>query len=321
MRLFNRTPAAAAPAAAHSVAAPAASTADDPALADILATCRRAASGDLEARLTGLSEHPRLAPLASSINSLLDIVDSYVRESSAAMQHCSRGEFHRPILLRGLPGAYRQSSTVINRAGLRMKENADSLALVARLADENSQAVNATAAACEELGSTTAEISQRAQSSTDLATAAVRESEAVGQGIQQLAAAFQEIGDVVSLIRDISAKTHLLGLNANIEAARAGEAGVRFGVVAAEVRNLAAHTTKATEDIRRRIDSLRTSLESATTLVERLSQSIGQINGAASGIAFTIREQTAATQEISMRMQEVSTNTRQVSARISQPTR
>lgn len=316
MRLFRSAPppSAAAPASPEA-AAPAA---PDPlaGLDDIIAVCRRAAAGDLEARVVRLGDDPRLGPLALALNSVLDVVDSYVRESSAAMADCSRGRFHRPILLRGLPGAYRQGAVVINRAGLRLKENADSLALVGRLAQDNALAVNATAAACEELGATTAQISDRARSSMELAGAAVRESEDVGRGITQLSAAFQEIGEVVDLIREISGKTHLLGLNANIEAARAGQAGARFGIVAGEVRTLSTNTARATDQIQGRIESLRTSVESATALIDRLAASINRIHGAADDISRTIHEQTAATQEISRRMQEVSANTRQVSDRI-----
>lgn len=317
MRLFRSSPTSDST-VASSVSAAAATPAAGPdaGLDEIVVVCRRAAAGDLEARVTRLGDHTRLGPLAHALNAVLDVVDSYVRESSAAMAACSRGEFHRPILLRGLPGAYRQGAVVINRAGLRLKENADSLALVGRLAQDNALAVNATAAACEELGATTAQISDRARSSMELAGAAVRESEDVGRGIAQLSAAFQEIGQVADLIREISGKTHLLGLNANIEAARAGQAGARFGIVAGEVRTLSTNTARATDQIQGRIESLRASVEAATGLIDRLAASINRIHGAADDISRTIREQTAATQEISRRMQEVSANTRQVSDRI-----
>jgi methyl-accepting chemotaxis protein len=67
------------------------------------------------------------------------------------------------------------------------------------------------------------------------------------RGNEQLKAALEELGGIVTSIGEIASQTNLLALNATIEAARAGESGRGFAVVASEVKKLAGDTRAATE--------------------------------------------------------------------------
>lgn len=65
-----------------------------------------------------------------------------------------------------------------------------------------------------------------------------------------------ETSQISQLIRDISTRSNVLGLNAVLEAARAGAAGRGFSVVAEEIRKLSHTTSTSAKDIFRILDEM-----------------------------------------------------------------
>ncbi|MBP1083106.1 MULTISPECIES: methyl-accepting chemotaxis protein [Bacillus] len=94
------------------------------------------------------------------------------------------------------------------------------------------------------------------------------------QVVNQLGQKSNEIGNILSLITDISNQTNLLALNAAIEAARAGEHGRGFSVVADEVRKLAEQTNHATGNIQELIDEINKETTQVVSVIKDSGDSV-----------------------------------------------
>jgi methyl-accepting chemotaxis protein len=157
----------------------------------------------------------------------------------------------------------------------------------------------AAASVAEELIASIAEIGRQIGQTAELVSHAVTEAQSTNDRMNGLSETVQEIGDVVSLIRNIAGQTNLLALNATIEAARAGDAGRGFAVVAAEVKSLAVQTAQATERIVNQIEAVQRSTGSAVEAIRRNTERMLEIDGFTSAVARALDQQNSATDEIS----------------------
>ena len=196
------------------------------------------------------------------------------------------------------------------------EETSRQAAAVTHAAETASVNVETVAASTEELTSSVQEITGQVVNSAKVAETAAEEAAHTEANIRVLSDSAEKIGDVVNLIKDIAGQTNLLALNATIEAARAGEAGKGFAVVASEVKQLAAQTAKATDEIALKIGEIQTATSETVASIDRIVQTIGTIRQLTGSIAGAVEQQGSATREISSNTHRAADGTRHVTDNI-----
>lgn len=173
---------------------------------------------------------------------------------------------------------------------------------------ENCDVATQAANAATEAANTSAYVSMESINSINAIAERVKAS---SECIGRLGERSDQIGAIVSTIKDIAAQTNLLALNAAIEAARAGESGRGFAVVADEVRKLAERTTLATGDIDKMITAIQDKtggiassmndmlpqVERGTASAQLAAQSLEQISEASEQILHRTRDSVSASHE------------------------
>ncbi|GAB3457555.1 methyl-accepting chemotaxis protein [Insolitispirillum peregrinum] len=232
---------------------------------------------------------------------LADDFESKVRAVSSSVANAAQG----------LTSAAGQMGTISTDVSERA-------AGVASAAEEMGVNVQTVASATEQLSAAEAEI---VRSVGESANGARQASQAVDDAVitvEGLARAAAEIGEVVQLITDIAEQTNLLALNATIEAARAGDAGKGFAVVANEVKQLAAQTAHATENIRVKVDDIQMATRGAVSSINGVQSTITRLRELAAQVAHAVEEQGAATREIAHNIHQASQAAHDVTVNISQ---
>jgi len=205
-------------------------------------------------------------------------------------------------LLHGSETTVSKSNTVA-AASEEMSSNMESIAAAMEEASTNVQTV---ASSSMEMSENLTKVTESTNQARDITEKAVSKTEQASKQVDELGQSAEEIGMVTETIKAISDKTNLLALNATIEAARAGEAGKGFAVVANEIKDLAAQTALATEDISKKLQNVQASTSDTVTEIGEVTTVINQVATIVSEISTSVQEQNDTTIEISENVSQAS---------------
>ncbi|HEX6036720.1 methyl-accepting chemotaxis protein [Longimicrobium sp.] len=217
-------------------------------------------------------------------------------------------------------------SSISEEVAASSGEVATAMVGIASGAETQSQGLQATKEALEEMGRRSGDIVNASQMVTSLSEqiylVAAQSRQEVGSALQRLLEIREAVTDsaakvteleqaslqidrFVETITAIARQTNLLALNAAIEAARAGEHGRGFAVVAEEVRKLAEGSARAANEVAGNVSGIRSRIEEVVTSMGRGTGKVGDVEEVSRGADAALEQILAAVDGVRLAADQV----------------
>jgi len=248
-------------------------------ITEIADVAQRVAKGDLTTNVVKTS-NDEVGYLQEAIGLMIKNLSRMVGNiSGIAIQQASTSEELATITT--------QTSTTLTEQQAISEQLATAMQEMGATASEVASSTTTTSSAVDNIKNKIDEGSDKLNETYHSIVSMSEQIEQSEQSVQKVRSDFDQVVNVLDVIKGIADQTNLLALNAAIEAARAGEQGRGFAVVADEVRQLAQRTQDSTKEID---DMINTIMQGANSSVEVMASSVVQ--------ASSVRENAKAALEL-----------------------
>ncbi|GCE17982.1 hypothetical protein KDK_17820 [Dictyobacter kobayashii] len=221
--------------------------------------------GDMRPRIS--SQHPRLQPVADTINLTIDRISAILHDMRAVAQAV---DAHTQ-------NVQQNSELLVHDTHIQEKQ----VDQISRTINDFAQMMNKISERAANLSKTAidgVDVTNEAQNTVDRTVegmSLVREATLQSaRTMKNLSESGQEINETVAGMNDLTMRMHLLALNSAIEATRAGEHGQGFTVIAQEIRTLAMSSAEIARKVSSYIHTIQQETTKASQSVEQSTQEV-----------------------------------------------
>ena len=309
---------------------------DKAVIEEIIDIVNKAKDGFYTYNINSSTSNPQVEMLKNSLNKMLDITQNNLGLVTNALIEYGNAKYDYKIeanlsgniasLTKGtnaLGDSISEVLSMVNATSMQLSDNAENLATTSEelsaSATQQAASLEETAAAIEEITSAISSTNQRTKNMSKIAEDLKRTSteddalaHKTGKSMEEIDKATNDIVEAIAIIDQIAFQTNILSLNAAVEAATAGEAGKGFAVVAQEVRNLAARSAEAANEIKNLVEFAQEKTKEGKQTADKMVESFNFLNDKVSEVTQNVNEVANAAGEQLLGMEQINSAVNQL---------